>query len=79
MFGKGPGADTYAGWFDQNVAAQLSRGGGIGIASTLMADMERHGAIEPDTEAAEKLRRIAAKEQLMATKAATNGGFDVVL
>lgn len=79
MFGKGPGADTYAGWFDQNVAEQLSRGGGIGIASTLMADMERHGAIEPDTEAAEKLRRIAANEQLMATKAATNGGFDVVL
>ncbi|MFN3243334.1 MAG: rod-binding protein [Planctomycetota bacterium] len=79
MFGKGPGADTYAGWFDQNVANELARSGGIGIASSLMADMERHGAIEPDREAAEKLRRVAAKEQWMAAKATTNGGFDVVL
>lgn len=79
MFGKGPGADTYAGWFDQNVADELASTGGIGIASSLLADMERHGAIGKDEEAAAKLRRVAANEQLMASKAANTGGFDVVL
>jgi len=78
MFGKGPGADTYAGWFDQNVASELARTGGIGIASSLMADMERHGAIEPDVEAAARLKRMAAKEQMTAAMA-SKGGFDVVL
>ena len=48
MFGDGPGADTYAGWFDQNVAEQLAKTGGLGVASSVLDDMERHGAIESD-------------------------------
>ena len=30
MFGDGPGADTYAGWFDQNVATSSPRAAGSG-------------------------------------------------
>ncbi|MCK5945548.1 MAG: rod-binding protein [Planctomycetes bacterium] len=78
MFGSGPGAETYAGWFDQNVADQLAKSGGIGIASALLTDMERHGELQPDSEAAQQLQRAAAKEQLTAATA-RKGGFDVVL
>lgn len=41
MFGDGPGADTYADWFDQNLAEQLSRSGHVGVADVLMREFER--------------------------------------
>lgn len=43
MFGSGPGADTYADWFDQNLADRLSKNGGIGIKEALMNEFERSG------------------------------------
>lgn len=45
MFGSGPGSDTYAQWFDQNLAQQVSRGGNLGVADLLMRDFERNGEI----------------------------------
>jgi Rod binding domain-containing protein len=45
MFGSGPGSDTYAQWFDQNLAQQVARGGNLGIADLLMRDFERNGEI----------------------------------
>lgn len=41
LFGDGPGADTYADWFDDNIATQVSKGGRVGIADHLMHDLER--------------------------------------
>lgn len=79
MFGDGPGADTYAGWFDQNVADELSKSGGLGVATSILADMERHGQLDKDKEATAALRRAAAEEHLTAAAAAKKGGYDVVL
>jgi Rod binding domain-containing protein len=47
LFGSGPGADTYAQWFDQNLAHQVSRSGHVGIADALMRDLERHHEVPP--------------------------------
>lgn len=85
MFGDGPGADTYAGWFDQNVAEQLAKSGGLGVASAVLSDMERHGAIASEEQVAARqdasraLRRVADDEQRVQTRTADAGGFDVVL
>ena len=87
MFGSGPGADTYAGWFDNNVAEELSRTGGIGIAETLLRDMERHGQIvgeQPDdtdspTALAQRAEQAAARTSLNTTITKNLGGLDVVL
>ena len=79
MFGDGPGADTYAGWFDQNVADELAENGGLGVATSILADMERHGQLDKDKEATAALRRAAAEEHLTAAAAAKKGGYDVVL
>ena len=47
MFGSGPGADTYADWFDQHLSEHLSQQGRVGIAEVILRDLERHGQIEP--------------------------------
>ncbi len=36
MFGEGPEADTYAGFFDQMLGEEISKGGGIGISEMVM-------------------------------------------
>lgn len=77
MFGSGPGADTFGDWFDQNLAEQIGKESEIGIASALIADLERNHELTP--EKAEKARSAADRKPFLATKAATMGGFDVVL
>ncbi|MFT4512074.1 MAG: Rod binding domain-containing protein [Planctomycetota bacterium] len=87
MFGKGPGADTYASWFDENVSGELARTGGIGIASALLKEMERDGKIQGDPEAqakkvnnqAERIQRIANGHDLRATMASSTGGINGIL
>jgi len=92
MFGSGPGSDTYAGWFDANVANELGRSGGIGIARTLLEDMQRHGDIEADDAGEDKNKvngelgkladhatRAADAGAIQAATAIKGGGFDVVL
>lgn len=88
MFGEGPGAGTYADWFDQNVATELGRGGGIGIAATVLADMQRHGELEPAARPAaddpidrhgERLRTGENRGAWLAATAKSRGGIDVVL
>lgn len=85
MFGQGPGADTYASWFDDNVANELARSGGIGIASSLLEEMTRDqkAAISPadyqqqtSTKAA-RAQRLADGAELRAAAATNTGGIDV--
>jgi len=63
MFGSGPGADTYADWFDQNLADRLAKNGGIGIKQALMAEFERSGELNPETKT---LRGEAARDSGLA-------------
>lgn len=87
MFGKGPGADTYASWFDENVSGELARTGGIGIATALLKEMERDGKIQGDpdkqtnrvNDQAERIKRIANGHDLRATMAKSTGGFNGIL
>ena len=77
MFGSGPGSDTFADWFDQNLAEQIGKESEIGIASALLADLERNHELTP--EKANAARAAADRNPFLAGKAATKGGFDVVL
>jgi len=79
MFGSGPGADTYADWFDQNMSEQIARTSEIGIKRTLLADLERHGQIEAAATAATTARRVADRSALHATTTPATGGVDVLL
>lgn len=40
LFGKGPGSDTYAAWFDNHMAEGLSGKNGIGMKQTIMGYLE---------------------------------------
>lgn len=87
MFGSGPGADTYASWFDDNVSNELARTGGIGIAKALMAEMQRNGKVAKDEKAygeenqqqAQRIQRIANGNELRATMAKGAGGLNELL
>ncbi|MEO0651331.1 MAG: rod-binding protein [Planctomycetota bacterium] len=39
LFGDGPGADTYSGWFDQHVGRQLAESGVFDLAGVLRAGL----------------------------------------
>lgn len=80
MFGSGPGADTFADWFDQNMAEQVSRTSKVGIAAQLLGDLERHGEVPAATEAKARAASAAAdRSQFTAHAATATGGIDVVL
>ena len=84
MFGDGPGADTYADWFDQNLAHQITKSSRIGIKQQLMADFERTGEVAAPAsrvdEATRKLRAAAEdRAALGAARRMPTGGADVVL
>jgi Rod binding domain-containing protein len=48
LFGEGPGADTYAGWFDEHVGRELAETGALDLVGILRA-----GLPQGDVEAAE--------------------------
>lgn len=77
MFGKGPGSDTFADWFDQNLAEQVSSTSDVGIAKSLLQDLERHHEIPADAQ--QKARAAADRNSFLAAKTMAKGGFDVVL
>ena len=87
MFGQGPGAGTYASWFDDNVSTELARTGGIGIAKALLSEMERDGSVVKDQKAYQeqrgpqvlRLQRIANGSDLTATMAKDTGGLNELL
>lgn len=86
MFGKGPGADTYASWFDDNVSNELARTGGIGISKALLHEMERDGKIQSGVDndknigkQVERIQRIANGNDLKATMAKSTGGYNGLL
>lgn len=88
MFGSGPGADTYADWFDQNLSEQLGRTSEIGIKKALLADYDRAVAIdqgEPpvaktgrDRDQVNKALAAADRAALTAATRHANGGIDVL-
>lgn len=84
MFGSGPGADTYADWFDQNVSDSICADRGIGVKDIIMADLQRHGEVKAKVvdEAADKLHQATASLDLKKIAAAAgalkHGGIDVV-
>jgi len=90
MFGDGPGAETYADWFDENFAEQLGKtdrngNGGIGIRTALMAEFERSNAIQQqpkkvaaDQDQIHKAFAAADRAALAATNRTGKGGLDVL-
>ncbi|MEM9382345.1 MAG: rod-binding protein [Planctomycetota bacterium] len=46
FFGKGPGADTFNGWFDEQVGASLASQGSLGLADEIRESIlrEQHAA-----------------------------------
>ena len=46
LFGDGPGADTYAGWFDQHVGRQLADAGALDLAGMLRAGLPEEATAE---------------------------------
>lgn len=79
MFGKGPGSDTFADWFDQNLGEQIASTSNVGIATQLLRDLERHGEIPKDL-GAQMRRAKAAADHTSFTAASRHGqgGTDVV-
>jgi Rod binding domain-containing protein len=89
MFGQGPGADTYADWFDDNLSEQLSKHGEIGIEKQLMADFERnHEVAKADgkngpknallAQQLDKALSAADRAAMHAANSAVHGGIDVL-
>ncbi len=90
MFGDGPGAETYADWFDENFADQLGKTdrngkGGIGIRTALMAEFERSHEVQkqPKQAAADQAQihkafAAADRAALAATTRTSKGGLDVL-
>ncbi len=52
MFGSGPGADTFADWFDEKIAHEVSSSGRVGVANVLMQEFERWKQVPTDANAA---------------------------
>ncbi|MEI6128872.1 MAG: rod-binding protein [Planctomycetota bacterium] len=75
MFGSGPGSDTYAQWFDQNLAEQVSSSGRLGVTDLLMKDFERNGEIPPAPKVAKRMLPDALPKIDTATM--RNGAIDV--
>jgi Rod binding domain-containing protein len=79
MFGQGPGSDTFADWFDQNLAERISRTTSIGLEEQLLADLERHGEIPKDLAATARAARAAAdRTPFHVRRPPGAGGIDVV-
>jgi Rod binding domain-containing protein len=81
MFGSGPGADTYADWFDQNLAEKIGEAGHIGIKEQLMRDFERNGEVPKATVdhlAQQAHAATAHRAAFTAAIQARKGGLDVL-
>ncbi|MCA8955321.1 MAG: rod-binding protein [Planctomycetes bacterium] len=47
MFGGGAGSSTYAAWFDEHMAAHVTRNRGLGVAQGIMRYLERIEQLGP--------------------------------
>lgn len=86
MFGDGPGADTYADWFDENLAAQISKTSRLGIKEQLLTDFEHNGeiaqrraAVAHAADQAVAALTAARRNNLITGRTMALGGTDVVL
>lgn len=52
LFGSGPGADTYEGWFDQHMGDSLAGARALDLAGILRAGLPREGTLRADKELA---------------------------
>lgn len=50
FFGSGPGADTFAGWFDEQLGASIASRGSLGLADTVAEALVRQRAAEAAAE-----------------------------
>jgi Rod binding domain-containing protein len=89
LFGSGLGSDTYTDWFDQNLAEELGKSGGIGIKQVILDDLARAHQLPADPDAptpAEQARSATAladragllaltRRQAAAAPGAANGGM----
>ncbi|MHC4892338.1 MAG: rod-binding protein [Planctomycetota bacterium] len=57
LFGKGPGADTYSGWFDQHVGASLADTGALDLAGMLRTGLPKGEGADTTSEAAAPVER----------------------
>ena len=73
MFGSEPGSDTYADWFDEHVANDISEHGKIGVADALIAEFDRHkrGRVEKKAAAHEQSLDQIDQKQLAAPRMPT--------
>lgn len=55
FFGSGPGADTFGGWFDEQLGASIAERGSLGLAEQIKESIIR----EQEAAQAEELRRAA--------------------
>lgn len=81
MFGDGPGAGTYADWFDDNLAQKVAAAGHIGIKEQLMRDFERHGEIPrlaADADRVQRQLRGLSSQRASLTTITTGRNIDVV-
>lgn len=51
LFGQGPGADVFEGWFDEHLGQSLARGGALGLAEIVQEGLvrkteDREGSLE---------------------------------
>ncbi len=61
MFGSGPGSDTYADWFDQNLADKVTSSAKVGIEEQLIRDFEKNGELPKRAASVAKARDEIAK------------------
>lgn len=52
LFGSGPGADTYEGWFDQHMGDSLAGAQALDLAGILRAGLPREGTLRAEKELA---------------------------
>ncbi|MCA8975836.1 MAG: rod-binding protein [Planctomycetes bacterium] len=82
LFGGGLGADTYADWFDQNMAEHIGSTRQLGIKQSILDGIERAGQLAADdaeTSTTEKMRAAAraADHARLLAMATRQGGIDV--
>lgn len=62
MFGSGPGSDTYATWFDTYMSEHIAGTGSVGVADSLMRQLDDLGQVDPAEEPGEQADFDITKE-----------------
>lgn len=55
MFGSGPGANTYADWFDKYMSEHMSKSGRVGVADAIVSQLDRLHQLDDSEQPKESL------------------------